>query len=82
MGRTSDRIIGGNNLSEAMLGNYTFDDAVRFAGGRAWLTGLGIPIDAMNWRELSTPEASTQPDKLHDVFYEQKRIAAGSTAGG
>ena len=71
-------LMQGRHLSEAMLGNYTFDDAVRFAGGRAWLTGLGIPIDAMNWRELSTPKASTQPDKLHDLLYEQKRIAAGS----
>ena len=45
----------GRNLSiEAMLGSTnTFGDAERFAGARAWLTGCGIPIDAMNWRELS-----------------------------
>ena len=74
-------LMQGRNLSEAMLGNDTFDDAECFAAARAWLTGCGIPIDAMNWRELSTPEAPTRPDKLHDLLYEQKRIAAGSKAG-
>ena len=74
-------LMQGRTLSEAMLGNYTFDDAERFAGARARLTGCGIPIDAMNWRELSTPEASTRPEKLHGMLYEQKRITAGSKAG-
>jgi hypothetical protein len=74
-------LMQGRNLSEAMLGNDTFNDAERFADARAWLAGCGIEIDAMNWRELSTPEASTRPDKLHDMLYEQKRIAAGSKAG-
>jgi hypothetical protein len=71
-------LMQGRNLSEAMLGNDTFDDAERFADARAWLAGCGIEIDATNWRELSTPEASTRPDKLHDMLYEQKRMAAGS----
>ena len=74
-------LMQGRNLSEAMLGNDTFGDAERFAGARAWLVSQGIAIDAMSWRELSPPKASTLPDKLHDLLYEQKRIAAGSKAG-
>jgi hypothetical protein len=74
-------LMQGRNLSEAMLGNDTFGDAERFADARAWLAGCGIEIDAKDWRELSTPEASTRPDKLHDMLYKQKRIAAGSKAG-
>ena len=74
-------LMQGRSLSEAMLGNDTFDDAERFAGARAWLASCGIEIEAMNWRELSTPEASTRSDKLHDLLSEQKRIAAGSKAG-
>jgi hypothetical protein len=71
-------LMQGRTLSEAMLGNDTFDNAERFAAVRAWLAGCGIAIDATNWRELSTPEAPTRPDKLHRLLYEQKRIAAGS----
>ncbi len=56
-------------------------DAECFADVRAWLASCRIEIDANNWRELSTPEASTRPDKLHHALYEQKRIAAGSNAG-
>jgi hypothetical protein len=74
-------LMQGRNLSEAMLGNYTFDDAGRFADGRAWLASCGIEIDARNWRELSTPEASTRPDELHDMLCEQKRLAPGFKAG-
>ena len=74
-------LMQGRTLSEAMLADYTFDDAERFADARAWLASCGIEIDAKNWRELSTPEASTRPDNLHDMLYEQKRIAAGSRAG-
>ena len=66
-------LMQGRSLSEAMLGNATFDDAERFAAGRDWLASWGIEIDANNWRELSTPEASTPPDKLHKALYEQKR---------
>jgi hypothetical protein len=73
-------LMQGRTLSEAMLGNDTFDDAERFADARAWLAGCGIEIDAKNWSELSTPEASTRPDKLHKALYQQKRIAAGSKA--
>jgi hypothetical protein len=73
-------LMQGRTLSEAMLGNSTFDDVERFTAGRAWLAGCGIEIDANNWRELSTPEASTHPDKLHKALYEQKRIATGSKA--
>jgi hypothetical protein len=74
-------LMQGRTLSEAMLGNSTFDDAERFADAGAWLAGCGIEIDAKNWRELSTPEASTRPDKLHKMLTEQERIAAGSKAG-
>ena len=73
-------LMHGRTLSEAMLGNSTFNDAERFAAGRTWLAGCGIEIDANNWRELSTPEASTRPDKLHKALYQQKRVAAGSKA--
>ena len=52
-----------------MLGNDTFDDAERFADARARLASCGIAIDAMNWRELSTPEASTRPDKLQSFSF-------------
>jgi hypothetical protein len=71
-------LMQGRTLSEAMLGNTTFDDAERFADARVWLASCGIEIDAKNWRELSTPEASTRPDKLHKALYEQERIAPRS----
>ena len=74
-------LMQGRTLSEAMLGNSTFGDAERFADMRIWLASCGIGIDAKDWRELSTPEASTRPDKLHDLFYKQKRSAAGSKVG-
>lgn len=74
-------LMQGRTVSEAMLGNTTFDDAEHFADARAWLASCGIAIDAKNWRELSTPEASTRPEKLHRALYEQKRIAAGSKVG-
>jgi hypothetical protein len=74
-------LMQGRTLSEAMLGNSTYGDAGSFADARAWLAGCGIEIDANNWRELSTPEASTRPEKLHKALYEQRRIAAGSKAG-
>jgi hypothetical protein len=74
-------LMQGRTLSEAMLGNATFDDAERFADARAWLASCSIEINAKNWRELSTPEASTRPDKLHHALYEQKRIATASKAG-
>lgn len=70
-------LMQGRTLSEAMLGNYTFSDDERFAGGRAWLKACGIEIDAANWRGLSTPSAATQPEKLHRTLYNEKRIAAG-----
>lgn len=73
-------LMQGRTLSEAMLGNSTFDDEARFAEARAWLAGCGIEIGAKNWRELSTPEASTRPDKLHKALYQQKRMAAGAKA--
>lgn len=73
-------LMQGRTLSEAMLGNDTFDDPERFTEARAWLAGCGIAIDANDWRELSTPEAFTRPDKLHKALYEQKRIATGSKA--
>lgn len=74
-------LMQGSNLSEAMLGNDTFNDAARFADARAWLASCGIEIDAKGWRELNTPVVSTQPDKLHHRLYDQKRIAAGSRTG-
>jgi hypothetical protein len=74
-------LMRGRTLSEAMLDNYTFGDPERFSDARAWLASCGIEIDATNWRELSAPEASTRPDKLHDMIYKQKRIAAGSKVG-
>ena len=69
-------LMQGRTLSEAMLGNTTFADVESFADARAWLAGCGIEVEAESWRELSTPEASTQPDKLHKALYEQKRTAA------
>lgn len=66
-------LMRGRTLSEAMLGNSTYDDDERFADARAWLAGCGIEIDAKNWHELSTPEAATRPDKLHHALYEQRR---------
>jgi len=74
-------LMQGRTLSEAMLGNDTFSDPERFAKMRAWLAGCSIEIDATNWRQLSTPEAPTRPDKLHDALYERKRAAAASKAG-
>ena len=68
-------LMQGRTLSEAMLGNDTFSDPERFAEIRAWFAGFGIDIDATNWRELSTPDASTRPDKLHDALYEQRRAS-------
>jgi hypothetical protein len=69
-------LMHGRTLSEAMLGNTTFGDVESFADARAWLAGCGIEVEADSWRELSTPEASTQPDKLHKALYEQRRTAA------
>jgi hypothetical protein len=67
----------GRTLSEAMLGNYTFDDDERFADGRAWLADCGIDTDASNWHDLSTPTAATMPNKLHRALYNERRVAAG-----
>jgi len=74
-------LMQGRSLSEAMLGNAPFDDAERFSEARAWLAGCGIEIDANGRRGLSTPEASTRPDKLHEMLYRQKRMQAGTKAG-
>jgi hypothetical protein len=70
-------LMQGRNLSEAMLGNYTFGDDARFADGRAWLAACGIEIEAANWHALATPVAATLPNKLHRSLYNDKRIAAG-----
>ena len=70
-------LMQGRNVSEAMLGNYTFDDDDRFADGRAWLADCGIEMDAENWYGLSTPIAATMPNKLHRTLYNERRVAAG-----
>ena len=70
-------LMQGRNVSEAMLGNYTFDDDERFADGRAWLADCGIEMDAENWYGLSTPTAATMPNKLHRTLYNERRVAAG-----
>jgi len=70
-------LMQGRNVSEAMLGNYTFGDDARFAEGRAWLASCGIAIEALNWRGLSTPSAATPPDELHRTLYNERRVAAG-----
>ena len=58
-----------------ILAMVTLDE--RFSDGRAWLKACGIEISAANWRELSTPSAATQPEKLHRTLHNEKRIAAG-----
>ena len=58
-------LMQGRTLAEAMLGNDTYSDVERFATTCAWLAECGIAIDAKSWRELSSPEAATRPDKLH-----------------
>jgi hypothetical protein len=70
-------LMQGRTLSEAMLGNYTFDDDERFADGRAWLADCGIEMDAESWHGLSTPAAATMPNKLHRTLYNERRIEAG-----
>ena len=70
-------LMQGRNVSQAMLGNYTFDDDERFADGRAWLADCGIEMDAENWYGLSTPTAATMPNKLHRTLYNERRVAAG-----
>jgi hypothetical protein len=70
-------LMQGRNVSEAMLGNYTFDDDERFADGRAWLADCGIETEASNWHDLSTPTAATVPNKLHRALYNERRVAAG-----
>jgi hypothetical protein len=70
-------LMQGRKLSEAMLGNYTFDDDERFADGRAWLADCGIEVDAENWHGLLSPSAATMPNKLHRTLYNERRVAAG-----
>jgi hypothetical protein len=70
-------LMQGRNVSEAMLGYYTFDDDERFADGRAWLADCGIEMAASNWYGLSTPTAATMPNKLHRTLYNERRVAAG-----
>jgi hypothetical protein len=70
-------LMQGCNVSEAMLGNYTFGDDERFAEGRAWLADCGIEMAASNWHGLSTPTAATMPNKLHRTLYNERRIEAG-----
>jgi hypothetical protein len=70
-------LMQGRTLSEAMLGNYTFDDDERFADGRAWLADCGIETEASDWHDLSTPAAATMPNKLHRTLYNERRVAAG-----
>jgi hypothetical protein len=69
-------LMQGRNVSEAMLGNYTFDDDERFADGRAWLADYAIEMAASNWYGLSTPTAATMPNKLHRTLYNERRVAA------
>ena len=70
-------LMQGRNVSEAMLGDYTFSDDERFAEGRAWLASCGIAIEALSWHGLSTPTAATMPNKLHRTLYNERRVAAG-----
>jgi hypothetical protein len=60
-----------------MLGHYTYGDDQRFAAGRDWLASRGIAVEGMNWHELSTPVASGRPNDLHEMLYDDKRVAAG-----
>ena len=70
-------LMQGRNVSEAMLGNYTFGDDERFADGRAWLAECGIDMEAADWHRLSTPTAASMPNKLHRTLYNERRVAAG-----
>jgi hypothetical protein len=70
-------LMQGRNVSEAMLGNYTFGDDERFADGKAWLADCGIEMEAADWHALSTPTAATMPNKLHRTLYNERRSAAG-----
>ena len=70
-------LMQGRNVSEAMLGNYTFGDDERFADGRAWLAECGIEMEAADWHGLSTPTATTMPNKLHRTLYNERRVAVG-----
>jgi hypothetical protein len=70
-------LMQGRNVSEAMLGNYTFGDDERFADGKAWLAGCGIEMEAADWHGLSTPTAATMPNMLHRTLYDERRVAAG-----
>ncbi|KAF0812677.1 hypothetical protein IGB42_02969 [Andreprevotia sp. IGB-42] len=70
-------LLQGTTLTEALLGDYVFDDDEEFTSLRDWFAEDGITITASNWDDLASPEPASTPDDLHETLYNQHRTAAG-----
>jgi hypothetical protein len=70
-------LLQGKSLTEAMLGDYVFDNDDEFTELRDWFSRCGIEIAASCWDNLDTPDPATKPDELHDTLYNKYRVAAG-----
>lgn len=67
----------GRTLSEALLGEYAFDDDEEFTELKHWFADFGISIKAHDWYGLKMHDPNTYPNELHQKLYAQYRANAG-----
>lgn len=63
-------ILNGKNISEAIVGNYLFDQDDEFMEFKTRFEKCGIQI-ASKWSDLLELEPKTNPSKLYDKLYEE-----------
>jgi len=62
-------ILNGSNLSEALVGNYLFDEDEKFLEFQGHFKGCGIDI-VSKWDDLLEVNPETTPEDLHNEIYE------------
>lgn len=70
-------LLRGSGLSEAMLGEYAYDNDEEFTEYKEWFGGFGIEINAGSYDELACPEGAVDPHDLHRELYNKNRVTFG-----
>jgi hypothetical protein len=72
-------LLSGKNITEALIGDYVFDEDDEFIEFRNAFKQCGIQMESSNFDELHEPKPLTSPDSLHNDIYNKNRKKAGLT---
>jgi hypothetical protein len=70
-------LMNGGTLTEALVGDYAFDDDEEFTRLKAWLAKFSVQIAPTRWDELPERSSISNPGTMHMELYNKRRAHLG-----